>query len=155
MPRKKLEAIALVIGCSSHYLVPGLSQLGGDLFHSLEEETGNWISTRGRSKLDLLRRDFLVQMKRFTSLAGISLLAPSDELFNPDAWDRLLAALQKPSHVDVQTVLHLETLTDTYCDLYHTTIAQSDLLDSLSGHLTTVMRLLKTNQPSSVQKPAL
>jgi transcriptional regulator with XRE-family HTH domain len=148
VPRKKLEDIALVIGCSSHHLVPALPHLGVDLVQSSYEETDYWISTRGLSKLDLLRRDFLLQMKRFTSLAGISLLTPSDELFNPDAWERLLAVLKKPSHIDAQTLLHLETLTDEYWNLYYCVPVVADLLNSVSSHLVTVVRLLKTNQPS-------
>ncbi len=152
IPRRRLEDLALVIGCSPAYLVPHAPHRKPEALQPGEESEEDWISTRGLNAVDQLRRDILRQMKQFAALAGVSLLAPSEAVLNPDAWDRLLASLKKPTSIDEQTLWHLETLTETYCDLYHTTTAQADLLDSLSGHLMTVVRLLKTSQPSATQQ---
>lgn len=151
VPRKKLEDIAAVIGCSPYYLVPTMPRAGFDLLQSAKEQTDHWIPTGVLSNLDKLRRDLIVQMGELVTIAGISLLGPSEDILNPDAWERLLATLDKPSRTDEATLIHLETLTDTYWSLYRTAIAKMDLLSSVSGHLMTVTRLLKTHQPVAVQ----
>ncbi len=151
VPRKKLEDIAAVIGCSPHHLVPTIPQRSFDLLQSIEEEVNHWIPTGVLSNLDKLRRDLVIQMGKLVTVAGISLLGPSEDIFNPDAWERLLATLDRPARTDESTLLHLETLTDTYWSLYRTAIAKTDLLSSVSGHLMTVTRLLKTQQPIAVQ----
>lgn len=149
VPRKKLEDIALVIGCSSQTLVPAIAR--ANLVEYPEGQTYDWITTGAFNRLDKLRRDILLYMKRLTSLAGVSLLVPQDELFHPDAWERLLLTLDKSSRADNATLIHLEQLTDTYWELYRTAIAKNDLLSSVSGHLITVTRLLKTSQPIATQ----
>lgn len=151
VPRKKLEDIAAVIGCSPHYLIPTTLQAGFDLLQSTEEQGNYWIPTGVLSNLDKLRRDLFIQMGKLVIVAGISLPGPSENVLNPDAWERLLATLDKPARTDESTLLHLETLTDTYWSLYRTAIAKMDLLSSVSGHLMTVTRLLKTHQPVAVQ----
>ncbi len=151
VPRKKLEDIAAVIGCSPHHLVP--LTLRRDLvpLQSTEEQANHWIPTGVLSNLDKLRRDLLVQMGELTTIAGTSLLGSSEDILNPDAWERLLAMLDKPTRTDESTLIHLEALTDTYWSLFRTAIAKTDLLSSVSGHLMTVIRLLKTQQPVAVQ----
>lgn len=151
IPRKKLEDIAAVIGCSPHYLVPPILQRGFDLLQSSEEQINLWIPTGAVGNLDKLRRDLFVQLGKLVTIAGISLFGASEDIFSPDAWERLLATLDKPTRTDESTLIHLETLTDTYWSLYRTAIAKMDLLSSVSGHLMTVTRLLKAHQPIAVQ----
>lgn len=151
IPRKRLEEIALIIGCSPQCLVPIIPGTRLDLLQYSEEYANSWVPAGVLTNLDKLRRDLLVQLKRLTTVAGLSLLGPTEELLNPDAWERLLSALDKTSRADQATLTHLETLTDTYWGLYRTAIAKADLLSSVSGHLMTVTRLLKVNQPTAAQ----
>jgi tetratricopeptide (TPR) repeat protein len=151
IPRKKLEDIALVIGCSSRHVVPAITGTGSNLLQYSQEQTNDWIPMGVLSSLDTLRRDLLIQMSKLATVAGISLLGVSEEILNPDAWERLLATLEKPSRIDEAALIHLEKLTDTYWSLYRTAIAKTDLLSSVTGHLMTVARLLKSTQPVAVQ----
>lgn len=151
VPRKKLEDIAAIIGCSPHYLVPALPRRDLNLLQSTGEEVNHWTSMGVLNNLDKLRRDLFVQMGKLATVAGISLFGPSEDILSLDAWERLLATLDKPARTDESTLIHLETLTDTYWSLYRTAIAKTDLLSSVSGHLMTVTRLLKTHQPVAVQ----
>ncbi len=151
VPRKKLEDIAAVLGCSPHHLVPSLPSRGLDLLQFTGEEVNHWMSTGVLTNLDKLRRDLFIQMGKLATVAGISLFGPSEDILSPDAWERLLATLDKPARTDESTLIHLETLTDTYWSLYRTAIAKTDLLSSVSGHLMTVTRLLKAHQPIAVQ----
>ncbi len=151
IPRKKLEDIAAVLGYSPYHLVPASTRINHGLLQSSTEYATVWIPTGVINNLDILRRDLLVQMSKLATVAGLSLLGPVEDILNPDAWDRLLTTLEKPARTDEATLVHLETLTDTYWSLYRTAIAKSDLLSSVSGHLMTVARLLKTTQPIAVQ----
>lgn len=151
IPRKKLEDIATVLGYPPYHLVPASTGMDYSLLQSSTEYASAWIPTGVMNNLDTLRRDLLVQMSKLATVAGLSLLGPIENILNPDAWDRLLATLEKPVRTDEATLVHLETLTDTYWGLYRTAIAKADLLSSVSGHLMTIARLLKTTQPLAVQ----
>ena len=52
-------------------------------------------------------------MGKLVTVAGISLLESSADILSPDAWERLLTILDKPTRTDEPTLIHLETLTDT------------------------------------------
>lgn len=151
VPRTKLKDIATVIGCSPHYLVPPITQRGFELLHPTDESVDHWLTAGVLSNLDTLRRDLFIQMGKLITAAGIPLIGPSEHILNPDAWERLLATLDKPARTDEATLIHLETLTDTYWSLYRTAIAKMDLLSSVYGHFMTVTRLLKTHQTIVVQ----
>lgn len=151
IPRRKLEDIALVIGCSPQYIAPTIPRIGSDLLQCQEGCENDWIPIGVLSNLDTLRRDLLIQMRKLAAVAGISLLGVSEGILNPDAWERLLSSLDKPSRIDEAALVHLEKLTDTYWSLYRTAIAKTDLLSSVTGHLMTVTRLLRSTQPVAVQ----
>lgn len=151
IPRKKLEDIAAVLGYPPYHLVPASTGMVHSLLQSSTDCASIWIPTGAMNNLDILRRDLLVQMSKLATAAGLSLLGPIENILNPDAWDRLLTTLEKPARTDEATLVHLETLTDAYWGLYRTAIAKADLLSSVSGHLMTIARLLKTTQPLAVQ----
>lgn len=150
IPRKKLDNIAAVIGCSPHYLVPAIRGICPDSLQSSGEGNG-WLYTGVLSNLDILRRDLFVQVGKLTAAIGVSQFGSFEEILNPDAWERLLVTLDKPARIDEDALLHLETLTDAYWHLYRTALAKTDLLSNISSHLTTATRLLKTSQPIMAQ----
>jgi tetratricopeptide (TPR) repeat protein len=151
VPRKRREDIAAVLGCSPHCLVSPLPSRDLDLLQCTGEEVNYWMSTGVLTTLDKLRRDLFIQIGKLATVTSLSLFEPSEDILSPDAWERLLTVLDKPARIDESTLIHLETLTDTYWSLYRTAIAKTDLLSSASGHLTTVTRLLKAQQPLAVQ----
>lgn len=151
IPRKKLEDLAAVIGYAPHSLVPPLPEKSLDLLQCTEGLATDWMHRGVLSTLDILRRDLLIQMGKLAATSSLSLAGPFEHILHPDAWERLLATLDRSARTDEATLLHLETLTDAYWSLYRTAIAKSDLVSSVSGHLMTVTRLLKTTQPVAVQ----
>ncbi len=148
IPKERLETVARFIGCPPDYLVPVYPALGSPYLVQSEHNQANvWIPSRGNS-VDTLRRKFLQQLLCMT---GATLIVPAEELIHPDAWERLTFALNSPYHTDAQTVTQLETLTDTYWELYRSAIAKVDLLSSVSGHLLTLTHLLRSSQPVAIQ----
>lgn len=150
IPRKRLEALAAFIGYSTHDLVP--SRIGTNttnMLQSKDKQAHIHVSLENESALDKLRRQFLQLLLSGTSA---TLVVPSEEVSDPDAWERLTWTLKNPYRTDTATVTHLEALTDTYWELYRSALAKIDLLSSISGHLLTVTRLLQITQPVSIQK---
>lgn len=113
--------------------------------HKLNQNT--WIPPE-LNGVDRLRRKILEQ---FLRVAGASIVA-SQELFNDDAWERLKWILNKPHAIDEAALTHLERLTDSYWEMYRSTIAKVDQLSSVLGHLQTATRLLEHSQPVSTQR---
>jgi tetratricopeptide (TPR) repeat protein len=79
------------------------------------------------------------------------IVVPREQLLNLDAWERLALVLKDPYRTDDATLTHLEQLTNTYWDLFRGAIAKVDLLNSVTGHLSTITRLLRNSQPLSIQ----
>src|SRR5262249_20119705 len=93
--------------------------------------------------------------EQLLSSTGTVCFAPYEDLINLDAWERLSFVLNSPYHIDNATLAHLEELTHVYWHLYRSAIAKVDLLSSLSGHLLTITRLLRTSQTVAVQNRLL
>jgi tetratricopeptide (TPR) repeat protein/transcriptional regulator with XRE-family HTH domain len=158
IPRQCLEKIAQTIGCEIEELinrpaafskpssppvdVDGQRKSEASLPHADGKDSflaaQGLESTKMPSHLDRSRRHFLGQVVATT---GIVLRATPQELLNPQPWERLAAALAKPSTIDETALSELKAITKSYWQL-RTIIASPDLLNGVLGHLQTVTELL-------------
>jgi tetratricopeptide (TPR) repeat protein len=149
IPKQRLEALADFLGYPADYLEP--STMNSFLLQSEGKQADIvWRLTGVTNTLDGLRRKLLEQL--LYASGAMFITSTKDELVSPDAWERLSFVLNNPYRTDEATLTHLETLTNTYWELYRSAIAKTDLLSSASGHLLTVTHLLSSSQPEDVQK---
>ncbi len=84
------------------------------------------------------RRRFVKQLLRVVTVgAATPLLEPEYE----EPLERLALAIRRPSRLDVQTVDHLEKITEDHRELYHR-LGPFELLAEIDGHLRTLVLLL-------------
>lgn len=88
------------------------------------------------------RRSFL----RGSAVAGLALLAPSHTTNEP--WERLSAALRRPSGLDRDIVDDLERVT-VHLESLESQLAPKALLGPVGGHLDNLARLLADGLPSA------
>ncbi len=97
-------------------------------------------------KANLKRRNLLQGMGL---LGGVLAVSPQ-ELLNPDAVDRLVSTLKRPSNMDDTMLTHLATMTRTHWQLYaefETMLQQRrDMLGGVVGHLHTLFQLMAHTQ---------
>lgn len=149
IPKNRLDEIANALGYPSDYLVPTYPNTSHIYLVQSKSKQGNtWMPPGATNNVDKLRRKFLQQLLSATS--GLTLV-PHEELVNSDAWERLSLVLNDSHHTDTATLVHLETVTNTYWELYRSALAKADLLSSVLGHLFTVTQLLRNSQPLAIQ----
>jgi transcriptional regulator with XRE-family HTH domain len=84
------------------------------------------------------RRRFIKRLLQVVAIGtAVPLLDPEYE----DPLERLALAIRRPSHLDVQTVEHLEEITHGHRELYHR-LGPFELLGEINGHLRTLVLLL-------------
>ncbi|SRR6266545_447907 len=84
------------------------------------------------------RRRFIKRLLQVVAIGtAVPLLDPEYE----DSLERLALAIRRPSHLDVQTVEHLEEITHGHRELYHR-LGPFELLGEINGHLRTLVLLL-------------
>jgi transcriptional regulator with XRE-family HTH domain len=161
IPRKRLEAIARLLACPPELLVCRSLPGGGP--HLLEwtqsaeaeaDEASPFLTMlgEGATTIDRLRRALLQQLLLPLVTAAPWLHKTAQELIEAEAWERLALALKRSSRTDAATLAHLEAVTDLYWELYRSSLAKSDLLHAVSGHLMTLTQLLHAQQPLAIQR---
>ncbi len=82
------------------------------------------------------------------------LALPSNTLEGADILDRLIKVVKRPSNIDDLVIANLEMASKNYWQLYtgfeNSIQYRYDMLDSVSGHLKTITKLLEYPQPLHV-----
>jgi transcriptional regulator with XRE-family HTH domain len=95
------------------------------------------------------RRRFVKQLLR---VMAVGTVAPFVELDCQESLERLALAIRRPSRLDVQTVAHLEKITQDHRELYHR-LGPFELLGELTGHLRTLELLLTDTTSPRLRRP--
>ena len=110
IPHKEREILAHLLGCSVEALAPDTSPTSIRHSHLVQYTSDEDAQQKyiGYMLMNELRRLLLGAL----GSAGLILFTSPQELFNPDPWERLARAVQKPSSVNEGTLSYFEKLTD-------------------------------------------
>ncbi len=101
-----------------------------------------------------LGNDDMNRRRALQILGGVTsatLVANSQELLMPGPWERLSAALKKPTYVDATLLIELKTITLSYWRL-RANYSSHSLLRNVTNHLDSVIELLHHSHPEKIRK---
>ena len=97
---------------------------------------------------EMERRRFVKQLIQVVAIgAAVPFIEPGYE----EPLERLALALYRPSRLDLQTVEHLEEITQGHRELYHR-LGPFELLGDINGHLRTLLILLVDAKPARLRR---
>lgn len=103
----------------------------------------------GEPDMDQQRRHFLQQA---LGIAGMVAIPTTVQTSNPDAVERLLWALAKPSSIDAVTLSNLEAITEHQWKLLYSGVPWPTLLSGVLGHLRIITQFLSSSPHTSIEQ---
>ncbi len=110
IPHRERQILAHLLGCSVEALAPESSPTSIRHSHLVQYPSDEDVQQQhiGNILMNELRRLLLGAL----GSAGLVLFAAPHELLDPEPWERLARAVQKPSSVNEETLSYFEKLTD-------------------------------------------
>jgi transcriptional regulator with XRE-family HTH domain len=103
----------------------------------------------GGQDMDQQRRHFLQQA---LGIAGMIAIPTTSQTSNPDAVERLLWTLAKPSCIDTATLSNLEAITEHQWKLLYSGVPWPTLLEGVLGHLRIIAQFLGGSPHTPVEQ---
>ncbi len=147
VPRKRLEDIATMIGCSPSELVPAFSGESSNQLSTLPHNNAftplqdimEQGSTTEEFYMDQLRRNLL----HLLGTAGVMLP------FSESAFDWMRKVVTESPQLDAEAIRNLATVNKCLWNLYKPAASKSFVLDGALGHIKTLLYCLRESHNSS------